>query len=200
MKHYKQTTKYTCAAASLGMIINHFKKDFKMEWGVELDIWHRTAALPTRGSSLYALAIYAHEQGVPLKVVVAEPEYKFPGYKFKAYKKKEIELADRISTMFYNRAKEAGIDIDENDFTLEDVKRLLGDGKVLLLRLIVGIVRGTKENKRNPHYLPVYGYSKGKFKIMDPRKGPIEVHEVIVQEAFDKVKEVKRDNRMIVFG
>ncbi|MFH1064697.1 MAG: peptidase C39 family protein, partial [Candidatus Woesearchaeota archaeon] len=156
--------------------------------------------LPTRGSSIYALATYAHEQGVPLKMVVAEPEYKFPGYKFKAYKKTEIELADRISTMFYTKAKEAGITIDENDFTLDSVKRLLTEGKVLLLRLIIGIVRGTKENKRNPHYLPVYGYSGGKFLIMDPRKGPMKVDEAVVEEAFDKVTEVKRDHRMIVFG
>jgi len=76
----------------------------------------------------------------------------------------------------------------------------LSEGKVLLLRLIVGLVRGTKENKRNSHYLPVYAYEDGKFKIMDPRHGLLEIEEAVVKEAFEKVTEVKRDHRMIVFG
>ncbi len=200
MRLYKQTTKYTCAAASLAMIINHFKEDFLLNIDSEFDIWHKTATLPTKGSSIYALALYAHRQGVPLKVVVGEHEYKFPGYKFKAYKKKEIEIANFSSQRFYNKAKEEGVDIEERDIRLAEVKRLLEQGKVLMLRLIVGIVRGTKENRRNPHYLPVYSYREGKFMVMDPRKGPLEIDESTMKEAFDKVADVRRDHRMIVFG
>ncbi|MBN1544034.1 peptidase C39 family protein [Candidatus Woesearchaeota archaeon] len=200
MQLYKQTTKYTCAASSLAMIINHFRPDFLLNIDNEFDIWHKTAALPTRGSSIYALAIYAHQKGVPLKVVVGEHEYKFPGYKFKAYKKKEIEIANFSSQLFYRHAKDRGIVIEENEFTLEDVKSALKDGNVVLLRLIAGIVRDTKENKRNSHYLPVYGYRQGVFSIMDPKKGQLAVSEAVVHEAFEKVSEVKRDHRMIVFG
>ncbi len=200
MQFYKQTTKYTCAAASLAMIINHFKQDFKPSIEKEFEIWHRTATLPTRGSSIYALAIYAHEFGVPLKVVVGEHEYKFPGYKFKAYKKKEIEVANFSSELFYKKAQQLGIDIEEKEFDINEVKKQIKAGKVLLLRLIIGIVRGSKENKRNPHYVPVYGYKDGKFLVMDPRLGPTELDEPVFDEAFDKVGEIKRDHRMIVFG
>jgi ribosomal protein S7 len=35
---------------------------------------------------------------------------------------------------------------------------------------------------------------------MDPRRGKREADESVVREAFDKVSEVKRDHRMIVFG
>jgi len=200
MQFYKQTTKYTCAAASLAMIINHFKPEFKLSVDNEFDIWHKTATLPTRGSSIYALANYAHEQGIPLKIVVGEHEYKFPGYKFKAYKKKEIEIANFMSETFYKDAMMRGIKIDEQEFDLEEVKRLLQSGKIVLLRLIVGILRDTKENKRNSHYLPVCTYNNGKFIVMDPRRGQLEFDEALVREAFDKVSEVKRDHRMIVFG
>jgi ABC-type bacteriocin/lantibiotic exporter with double-glycine peptidase domain len=200
MQPYKQTTKYTCAPASLAMIINHFKQDFLLNIENEFDIWQKSATLPTKGSSLYALAIYAHQQGIPLSMVVGEHEYKFPGYKFKAYKKKEIEIANFSSQLFYKKAKELDIDIEERRFTLDEVKKRLREGKVLLLRLIIGVIRDSKDNKRNPHYLPVYGYKDDKFLIMDPKKGPLEVDEQIVKEAFDKVEEVKRDHRMIVFG
>jgi ABC-type bacteriocin/lantibiotic exporter with double-glycine peptidase domain len=200
MRLYKQTTKYTCAPASLAMIINHFKEDFLLNIYNEFDIWQRCATLPTKGSSLYALAIYAHEKGIPLSVVVGEHEYKFPGYKFKAYKKKEVEIASFNSQRFYNKAKELGITLEEREFHLAEVKKHLQQGKVLLLRLIIGIIRGTKDNRRNPHYIPIYGYKDGTFTIMDPKFGPKEVDEKTVEEAFEKVDEIKRDNRMIVFG
>ncbi|MFC1741161.1 peptidase C39 family protein [Nanoarchaeota archaeon] len=200
MQHYKQTTKYTCAAASLAMIINHFKPEFELSVENEFDIWHCSAALPTKGSSIYALASYAGGNGVPVMVVVGEKEYKFPGYKFKAYKKKEIEIAAQSTQFYYEKAEDTGITIEVRDFSLDEVKNLLAQGKVLLLRLIVGIVRQSRDNKRNPHYLPVYGFEKGKFLVMDPRFGAKKVDEGVVQEAFDKVVEVKRDHRMIVFG
>ncbi len=200
MQLYNQTTKYTCAAASLAMIINHYKPGFRLNIDNEFDIWQKTAALPTRGSSIYALAIYAHERGVPLKVFVGKHEYKFPGYKFKAYKKKEIDVANFSSEMFYHKAKKLGIDIDEREFSIEDVKRSLKKGKIILLRLIIGVVRKSKANRRNPHYMLVYRYEKGNFLIMDPKNGPLNVDEKIVEEAFNKVTDIKRDNRMIVFG
>ena len=71
---------------------------------------------------------------------------------------------------------------------------------VLLLRLVIGIIRNTKSNKRTSHYLPVYGYNDRKYLVMDPRKGPLEVDESVMKEAFDKVTDIKRDPRMIIFG
>ncbi|MBW2968400.1 peptidase C39 family protein, partial [Candidatus Woesearchaeota archaeon] len=151
MKPYIQTTKYTCASASLAMIINHFRDSFLLNAENEFDIWQKTATLPTRGSSIYGLASYAHGQGIPLKVVVGTHEYKFPGYKFKSYKKQEILIANFSSELFYKKAKESDIRIEERSFSLDEVKDELKAGKVLLLRLVIGIIRTTKLNRRNPH-------------------------------------------------
>lgn len=200
MKHYKQTTIYTCAAASLMSVLHHFNKDFELSKANEFRIWESSAVLPTRGSSLYALGLYAHKQNITTKIIVEEPEYKFPGYRFKSYKKKEIDIADFHSELYYNRAKEQGIDIEERNFTLDEVKSLLKRNKVLLLRVIIGLLRDTKVNKRNPHYIPVYKYEKGEFHIIDPRRGPVKIKEKEFEAAFNAVKECHRDNRMIVFG
>ena len=200
MQPYKQTTRYTCAAAALASAINHLNKDFLLNVENEFDIWHRTATLPTRGSSIYALAIYAYEKGIPVKVVVGEHEYKFPGYKFKAYKKKEIEIANFSSQMFYIKAKNMGISVEERSFDLEEIKEILKENKVVLLRLIVGIVRGSDKNKRNPHYLPIFSYENNTFSLSDPQRGLLKIKEEVIKEAFEKVDDINRDNRMIILG
>ena len=199
MRLYRQTTKYTCGAASLVMVINHFRPDFLLNVENEFDIWQKTACLPTKGSSIYGLAIYAHKMGVPLKVVVGKHTYKFPGHEPK-YKTKEIDIANFSSELFYRKAKKLGIEIEERAFTLDDVKTELKRGNILLLRLIIGVLRNSQTNRRNPHYLPIYGYNDGRFQLMDPRRGPLNIDENIVKEAFDRVADINRDHRMIVFG
>ncbi len=201
MEFYKQTTKYTCAAAGLMMILNHFNPDFKLTRQNEFLIWHRSAVLPMRGSSIYALSLIAQDFGVKAEVVVGEVQYKFPAYRFRSYKLKEVQIADYSSNLFYNSAMEKGIKISVKEFGLEEVKQLLNKGKILLLRVNIGLLRGTKANKNIAHYLTVYNYGDGKFLVVDPLKGKSIVHEEQMQEIFETVKtKCKRDNRMIIFG
>lgn len=200
MKPYTQSTKFTCAASSLAMIINHFNPRFPLSEESEFDIWQKSAALPLRGSSLFGLALYAHDQGLPVRLVVGEKKFKFPGYRFKAYKKKEVELAHKSSQFFLKKLKKSKVPIEERDFDLEEVKSLLEKDKVLLMRVIIGILRQSDENKRTSHYIPVTSYKNNHFEIFDPRHGKKLVPEMIFQQSFNKIKEVKRDNRMIILG
>jgi hypothetical protein len=200
MQPYKQTTGFTCAAASLSMIIHHFKPDFLLNVENEFDIWQKTVTLPTRGCSIWGLAIYAFDKGIPLRIVVGDATYKFPGYKFKSYKKKDVDVANFFAQLLYLQVKKRGIKVEEHAFGIEDVKKELIDGKILLLRLVSGILRGSKRNKRNSHYFAIFGYKAGKFMVLDPKKGQILVEEEALKNSFEKVIEVQRDNRMIVFG
>jgi len=202
MQFYKQTTKYTCAASSLMMIVNHFKNDFPLSKERELIVWQNTVALPTRGSNFFALAIFAHKEGIPTKIVVEQPEYKFPAYRFKGYKKKEVELAAFVSSMFRDRAKRMSVVIEERDFDLKEVRDLLArENKIILMRLAVGILRKSKLNKNITHYLPVFAFEKGKFHVMDPQRGLIQASEEELKESFEAVKtKCKKDHRMIIFG
>ncbi|MBI4738734.1 peptidase C39 family protein [Candidatus Woesearchaeota archaeon] len=200
MELYKQTTPYTCAAASLMMAVQHFKPTYLLTRENEFEVWHQSATLPTRGSSIYGLALVAHREGVPVRIFAEEPEYKFPGYRFKAYKKKEIEVADFSSHLLYEKVKKRGIPIAENDFTINDIKKSLSQKKVVVLRVIIGILRGTKFNKRNPHYIPIFAYENDQYTIMDPHDGKRVVPGEKLQEAFDAVKDCKRDHRMLVLG
>lgn len=198
MQHYKQTTYYTSGPSSLLMVLNHFNPDIKLNRESEFDIWLKSAVLPTRGSSIFALATIAHREGIKTKVVVGNIKYKFPNYRFRGYKLVEVREASYTSRVYYKRALKAGLGVEERDFSLEDVKMLLAKGKILLLRLDLGVM---EEREHAVNYVLVTGYSNSKFEIMDPSSERIFVQEKEIKEAFDNViTKRKRDHRMIVFG
>jgi len=199
MQLYNQTTKYTCAAAGLAMVINHYRPKFLLNIDNEFDIWQKTAALPARGSSIFALASYANTQKVPVKVMITKRQQKYP-QETRWYDKKEIHIANFSSDLYYRRAKEVGIDIIEGEVRLLDVKKLLKAGHILMVRLFVGVLRGTKANRKIPHFMVLYKHEKGKYHIMDPKRGELKVTEKILRESFEGLEEIKRDSRMLVFG
>ena len=80
------------------------------------------------------------------------------------------------------------------------MKELLGKDKVILVRLIIGVLRNTKTNRRNPHYVPVLGFKDGEFSVIDPQRGLMKVSEDVFTTSFDAVHDCRRDHRMIVFG
>jgi hypothetical protein len=197
MEIYKQTTKYTGAASSLLMVLNYFKK-LELNKENEYKIWQNSALLPTRVSSIFALAVIAENMGVKTKVVVGTTRFDYPNYRFKKYRLKDIEQARYTSTIYLKKAKDKKIPIEEREFDIEEVKQRLKEGKVLLLRLNVGVLR---KKKVTCNYVVVYGYSNEKFLLVDSKKGKMLVPEEEMKEALETVKtKGKRDKRMIIFG
>ena len=70
MQTHNQTTPFTTAASSLLTILATLDSRIKATKEKEFEIWRKTVNLPTRGSSIFALATYAKEQGLNLKVIV----------------------------------------------------------------------------------------------------------------------------------
>ncbi|MFH1332407.1 MAG: peptidase C39 family protein [archaeon] len=197
MEAYKQTTKYTSAASSLLMILNHLGK-LELNKENEYKIWQNSAQLPTRASSIFALAAIAQNLGIKTKIVVGNTKFEYPNYRFKKYKLKDIEQAKFTSNIFLKKAKEKNIPIEERDFDLEEVKKHLREGKVLMLRVNVGKIR---DRKVTCNYVVVYGNSNNKFLIMDTRRGKMLIPEEDMREALETVTtKGKRDKRMVIFG
>ena len=71
MKPYLQTTEFSTAASSLLTILHHFNSEIPLTKDKEFEIWHETVNLPTRGSSIFALANYAKKKGLNPKIIVA---------------------------------------------------------------------------------------------------------------------------------
>ena len=199
MQSYNQTTEYTTAACSLMAVINHFNKEFALSRDNEFLIWRSTANLPVRASSIYALAIFAKEQGLSPSIVLGEKEYDYPDYRFKGYTKKEIDEAKFSSKLYHKKAMELKIPIEEKEFDFSEVRKVVKLGKVLMLRLNEGALR---ESKSTSKYVVVYAYDSNKkeFSLMDPKQGLVNVGEDLLKEAFETLEtKKKRDHRMIVF-
>ncbi|MFC1648539.1 peptidase C39 family protein [Nanoarchaeota archaeon] len=196
METYTRTTEYSTAASSLMLIINHLKPDFQLDTENEFRIWMSSVNLPTRACSIYGLAIFAKKLGLEPKIVLEEKEYEYPDYRFKGYTKQEIDQAKFASKLRHKDARAIGIPIEERTFDLEEVKRLVEKGHVILLRVNAGALRdkGSVSN-----YVVVYSY-KDKFSMVDPVQGKITVGYERLQEAFETlVTKKKRDHRMIIF-
>ena len=115
---YTQSTPFTTAAASL-LTILHNKKQIPLTKENEFKIWHSSVNLPTRGSSIYGLALVAKRHGLNPKVVVEKKEYEFPDYRFYRYTKEDVEHAAFSELTHLTKAEEQSIPIQEKSFTLK---------------------------------------------------------------------------------
>ncbi len=198
MKLYKQTTEYTCAASSLLMIINHFKPEFKLTRENEFLIWLKTCNLPTRAPSIYGMAVFAKKMGLNPKIVLEEKEYDYPDYRFSGYTKREIDDAKYMSKLHAKTAEKNNIKVEQRDITLEELKTLMHEGKILLLRVNAGIFRDTKSTSKYLvfHKIP----DTSKFTVLDPGKSTLEITEKMLEEALETLHtKKKRDHRVIIF-
>jgi len=196
---YLQTTPFTTAASSLLTILHHLNSEIDLSKENEFKIWKETVILPTRASSIYALANYAKKFGINTKVIVEKMEYDFPDYRFYRYKKDEIEHAAFSAKNYLKEAEQNKVIVEEKEITLKDIKKELVKGNLLLLRMNVKPIRNEKRNSSN--YIVVHHYKEKSFQIIDPVLGALSLSEKIFQEAFETLETKKyRDHRMIVFS
>ena len=198
MKPYFQSTPFTCAASSLLTILHYMKNEIPLTKDKEFDIWKKTTNLPTRGSSIYALATYAKELGLNPKVIVENKEYSFPDYRFYRYTKEDIDHAAFSELQHFKDLKKSKIKVEEREITFENIKKEL-TGNPILLRLNTKPIRQGKKNTSN--YVVVHSFIDNYYQIFDPLLGGLSVPKIIMQEAFDSLETKKyRDHRMIIFS
>ncbi len=195
---YLQTTHYTCATSSLLTVLHHFDPDFELSREKEFEIWKKTANLPTRASSIFALANYAKLYGLNPTVVVERMEYDFPDYRFYRYTKEDIDLASFTDQQYLKEAERNGVTIEQREITFNTIISEL-QHHILIIRMNTKPIR--KEKKNTSNFIVISCYSNGHFQIVDPRLGALSVPEAILREAFESLETKKhRDHRMIMFN
>ncbi|MBR9676764.1 hypothetical protein GOV04_01370 [Candidatus Woesearchaeota archaeon] len=199
IKPYKASSEYTSAAAGLMSLIHYYLPRYKLNKENENRVWRESAALPMKGCSIYGLARVAKKQGLRVKVLVGDKNYKFPNYRFESYKLSDVNDATYTSKILYEDAVKEGVEILESDFELAYIKKLLGKSKKLIARLNAGVIRGTKAKSQ---FIPIIDYKNNNYTILDPREGTIlNVSDELMNKAFLSVKQtLHRDNRMIILG
>lgn len=184
-----QSTSYTTAASSLLTILHHLKNT-PLTKDKESDIWHKTVNLPTRASSIYALALYAKKEGLNPKLIVEKKEYDFPDYRFYRYKKEDIIEASFSSQLYLEKIEQQQIPLSMEKITLQKIKTLLQENNILLLRLNTKPFRQEARNTSN--YVVVFAYTNNHFQIIDPVTGAVSLPENIFQEAFQSLESKKQ--------
>tara|TARA_Y100000310_G_C20641424_1_gene794142 strand:- start:313 stop:906 length:594 start_codon:yes stop_codon:yes gene_type:complete len=191
---YLQTTPFTCAASSLLTILHHFNK-IPLTKENEFKIWQKTALLPTRASSIFALANYAKDLNP--KVIVEKTEYDFPDYRFYRYKKEDIKEAAFTEKIHLKEAKMNNLKIEKKSITFNELKKET-ENKLILIRLNTKPIRNEKRNTSN--YIIITNYQDNHFQIIDPKLGGLSIPEKVLEEAFETLETKKyRDHRMILF-
>ncbi|MBT4446248.1 hypothetical protein HOA92_03530 [archaeon] len=200
MKPYFATTGYSTVASSVLTIVHFLNEEVSLTREEEFKIWQQTTILPTRASSIFALAKYAKEKGCTVKVIVEKEEYDFPDYRFYRYTKEDVDNAKLSAKLLRQDAIGAGINMEVKDFTLNDVDKELLDNKIILLRLNVKALRNMKRNSSN--YVVINNYNKqtSEYSIIDCGDTARSVTKEILQECFDTLESKKhRDHRMLIF-
>ncbi len=198
MLPYQQSNAYTGGASALLVVLNHYNPKFRLAKPNEFEIWQRSALLPLKTSCVFALSAIAKQNGLNPKVVVGKQEFEYPGYRFKGYKLSDIKDAAFMSQLFYHKAKNLGVEITVEDFSLSLVKSLLLQNRVLILRLNSFLV---SERNHSSNLIPVFGYSNNKYLIIDTQEGAKKLlTDEEMEESFETLKtKCKRDPRMILF-
>ena len=188
MNPHLQSTSYTTAAASLLNILHYLNPEIHLTKEKEFHIWHSTTNLPTRASSIYALALYAQQHhNITPKIIVEKKQYDFPDYRFYRYTKEDIEHAAFSSNNHMKKAEKT-IQIEEKTINFNDIKELLNNN-ILLLRLNTKPIRNEKRNTSN--YIAILEYSNNQFKIIDPKIGKLDISHEILKESFESLETKK---------
>ena len=197
MQPFKQSNKYTCGAAGLLVLLNHFNSRFRLTKPNEFEIWHRSALLPLKINDIFALASIAKKNSLQPRVFVGKLEYEVPGYRFKGYTLDDVKDAQYLSWLFYQKARKLNVEVQVHDFDLAFARSFLFKGNALLLRLNSTLLH---DMENTSCLVPVFGYSNNKYLLVDTIKGEKRlVADKEMEEAFSTLKiKCKEDPRMIV--
>jgi len=189
MKPYLQSTEYTTAAASLVWALQQLSDHISNSW-VELDIWHHSALLPTRASSVYGLALYAKKKGLTPSIILQKQQYSFPDYRFFRYKKTDIDIAKDMQDYYRRKATQENIPIIKKKITISLIESL--KEHTMLIRLNPKLWRSTTSN-----FVVLNVLEKG-YQIMDPQLGLLCITKDVLQASLDQLIDKKKRQPQIL--
>lgn len=191
---YLKTTPYTNAVCCLLNVIS-LKKNNEFSQNEEIDLWLKTATLPTRASSIFGLALEAKKKDLEVEVIVSNEDFDFPDYRFHRYKKSDIELANISEKIYLNKCKKEKINITIKEISIKEIIELLKT-HYLIIRLNTKIIRNLKRN--NSNYLLFTNFKDNNFEIIDPSIGVLNVSKELITESYKSLETKKYRNHKLL--
>ncbi len=163
--YYEQTEEFTCGPACLLMARAAFDPDFVPNAVMEVRLWREATTIfmmsGPGGCEPFGLAVAAHEHGLAPEIIVSFFGALFLQSVRSEEKRRVMELAQ---VDFRNRVEEYGIPVDYRNFVLDDVRRALGEGRLVVVLISGFIMFG----KKVPHWVLAIGDDGDHIILHDP--------------------------------
>ncbi|MEK9711697.1 MAG: GNAT family N-acetyltransferase/peptidase C39 family protein [Thalassolituus sp.] len=176
---YAQTTPFTCGPSALLMALRSLKPGYTMSRIQELNIWREatTIYLTTGhgGCSAQGLALAARARDIEAKIWVSDLSVPFIDGVRNAHKREVLTL---VSEDFAQRCESIGVSTEVSQFSVDELRDALADGKRILLLI------STYRMNRNkaPHWVWLVAMDDEFAYINDP-----DVDDELDQAATDNI-------------
>jgi ribosomal protein S18 acetylase RimI-like enzyme len=162
---FEQSTDFTCGAACLVMALAGLRGESFLDPVWEIRLWREATTVFMQsglgGCEPFGLALAAHQHGLQPEVYCSSQDMLFLDSVRDPKKRWIMELAQ---TDFRHRAREVGIPVRNEAFTLAELRRRLADGQLAVVLVSGYLMMG----KKVPHWVLAHGDDGRHILIHDP--------------------------------
>ncbi len=165
---YRQTTRFTCGPASLLMSFGVLGQPCA-ERREEIALWREASSIAgltgPGGCDPFGLALAAQARGFSPRVLVSTSRAMLTE---RVDTDEKRELIEFVQTDFRQRAGDAGIPVEQRDFSVAELVAPVEAGGVALLLIDQFLTHG----RHTPHWIVLHHHQDGWFLVNDPWTEP----------------------------
>jgi uncharacterized protein YvpB len=189
---YKQTTPLNCGPVALRMVLLYFGKaiDIKL-------LEEKTGIKKGKGISTIQIATAAAALGYKTnfysKSILFNEEYLKLDF-YKKYSDMNLDLSKRL----VEKAKKAGVNIQERTLSLEKILKFVSKNSIPIVLLDWNIVKGKKEKGYHGHFVPVVGYNNQNVYVHNHGLNNPQEFMPISRKVFNEARKAKGTDEDII--
>ena len=163
--YFPQSVDFTCGPCCLMMALAHFQPGFLPDQINEIRLWREATTVfmmsGPGGCEPFGMAVAAWERGLSAEIIVTHHGALFLQSVRSPEKRRVMELAQAD---FRARADAYGIPVEYRAFILDDIRRAIAGGRLVIVLVSGYLMFGQKV----PHWVLVVGDSGDHFVVHDP--------------------------------
>ncbi len=182
---FKQTTSLNCGPVALKMVLGYFGKEY------ETEVLERSVGIEDgKGVSTIQIALAAALLGYKTELysrhILFNEENKDLEY-YKRYGSMNLERSREL----VEKARKAGVKIEEKTFDLEELLSMLNENSVAIVLIDWNIVMNRKEEGYQGHFVPIVGYDDKKVYVHNHGLTDTKEFMQTKREIFDEARKAK---------
>ncbi len=189
---YKQTTKLNCGPVALRMVLAYFGEDLSLEI-----LEQKTGIQERKGISTVQIATAAALSGYKTDFFSKHIYFNEENLKLEFYQK--YSDAVQQSKQVVEDAKNAGVNMEERGMSLEELLERVNEKSVPIILLDWNIVKGTRENGYQGHFVPVVGYDNENIYVHNHGLDNPTPFLQIKREVFEEARKANGTDEDILF-